>query len=56
MGITADHLRRTVTAYLTARPDQAGFVDPLIQLLDQGVDLTDRREWRGHATASAVVL
>lgn len=28
----------------------------MIQLLDQGVDVTDRRERRGHATASAVVL
>lgn len=56
MGITADHLRRTVTAYLATRPDQRDFVDPLIRLLDQGVDLTDRHEWRGHVTASAVVL
>ncbi|WP_236656028.1 NUDIX hydrolase [Streptacidiphilus jiangxiensis] len=45
-----------MTAYLATRPEQRDFVDPLIQLLDQGVDLTDRREWRGHATASAVVL
>ena len=56
MTITADHLRQTVSRYLAARPDQREFVGPLLNLLDQGVDLSDRREWRGHATASAVVL
>ncbi|MEY9964401.1 8-oxo-dGTP pyrophosphatase MutT (NUDIX family) [Streptacidiphilus sp. MAP12-16] len=56
MTITADHLRRTASRYLASRPDQREFVGPLLELLDQGVDLTDRREWRGHATASAVVL
>ncbi|MEZ0095436.1 NUDIX domain-containing protein [Streptacidiphilus sp. EB129] len=56
MTITADHLRRTASRYLAARPEQREFVGPLLELLDQGVDLTDRREWRGHVTASAVVL
>lgn len=56
MTITADHLRRTASRYLVSRPDQREFVGPLFELLDQGVDLTDRREWRGHVTASAVVL
>jgi 8-oxo-dGTP pyrophosphatase MutT (NUDIX family) len=54
--ITADHLRSTVARYLAACPDQCEFVGPLLELLDQGVDLTNRREWRGHVTASAVVL
>jgi 8-oxo-dGTP pyrophosphatase MutT (NUDIX family) len=54
--ISADHLRRTASRYLVSRPDQREFVGPLLELLDQGVDLTDRREWRGHVTASAVVL
>jgi ADP-ribose pyrophosphatase YjhB (NUDIX family) len=49
-------LRRTADRYLASRPDQREFVGPLLELLDQGVDLANRREWRGHVTASAVVL
>jgi len=54
--ITPDRIRRDFDAYLAQLPDQRPTVAPLLDLLDQGVDVTCRREWRGHLTASAVVV
>jgi len=54
--ISTDHIHQTVHVYLTALPGQRSTVAPLLDLLDQGVDVTRRQEWRGHLTASAVVF
>lgn len=56
MAITHDHVSRTVQAYLVAHP---GYRDELAQvtdLLEAGVDISTRSEWRGHATAGAVLI
>jgi len=54
--ITPDLICRDFDAYLALLPSQRSTVSPLLDLLDQGVDVTCRQEWRGHLTASAVVL
>jgi 8-oxo-dGTP pyrophosphatase MutT (NUDIX family) len=55
VGITADHIRAVIDGYLAAYPAEEGGLRPVLRLLDQGVDLTARREFRGHATAGAVL-
>jgi 8-oxo-dGTP pyrophosphatase MutT (NUDIX family) len=56
MPVTAAHIRAVFDGYLLTHPGQSGYLAPVLSLLDQGVDLSDRREWAGHITASAVVF
>lgn len=56
MPITADHIRTTVTAYLDRHPQEKAGLAELLGLLDAGADLTSRKEFRGHATAGAVLV
>ncbi|MCD9589552.1 MULTISPECIES: NUDIX hydrolase [unclassified Streptomyces] len=55
MPITAEHIRETVGDYLDAHPDEKGTLAPILDLLDAGADLTSRKEFRGHATAGAIL-
>jgi 8-oxo-dGTP pyrophosphatase MutT (NUDIX family) len=55
LAITADHIRATLDCYLAAHPDQRPLLAPALGLLDAGADLTTRTEFRGHATAGAIV-
>ena len=55
LAITADHIRATLTAYLDIHPQDKPDLAPVLDLLDRGGDLTSRKEFRGHATAGAVL-
>lgn len=55
MAITADHIRTTLTAYLDIHPDDKQDLAPVLDLLDSGADITSRKEFRGHATAGAIL-
>ncbi|MGY5133406.1 NUDIX hydrolase [Streptomyces nigrescens] len=48
-------MRTTLTAYLDEHPDEKPALAPALGLLDNGADLTSRKEFRGHATAGAVL-
>jgi 8-oxo-dGTP pyrophosphatase MutT (NUDIX family) len=56
MAITARHIRATLTDYLDEHPDQKSLLAPALGLLDAGADLTTRGEFRGHATAGAILV
>ncbi|MFW6692965.1 NUDIX hydrolase [Streptomyces sp. MAR4 CNX-425] len=55
MPITAEHIRETVDDYLDSHPDEKWRLAPVLELLDAGADLTSRKEFRGHATAGAIL-
>ncbi|MFI6644332.1 NUDIX hydrolase [Streptomyces sp. NPDC050504] len=56
MAITADHIRTTLAEYADAHPEEQHALAPLAELLDQGADVTSRKEFRGHVTAGAVLV
>ncbi|WP_344946044.1 NUDIX hydrolase [Sphaerisporangium flaviroseum] len=56
MAITADHIRTTIGDYLDAHPEERPGLAPVLELLDDGADLTTRKEFRGHATAGAILV
>ncbi|MFD4138479.1 NUDIX hydrolase [Streptomyces sp. NPDC058572] len=55
MPITNDHIREIVHDYLAFHPDDKGQLTPILGLLDAEADLTSRKEFRGHATAGAIL-
>ncbi|MFJ2033758.1 NUDIX hydrolase [Streptosporangium sp. NPDC087985] len=55
MAITADHIHTVIGDYLDAHPEEKHSLAPVLELLDDGADLTTRKEFRGHATAGAVL-
>ncbi|MCQ4081963.1 NUDIX domain-containing protein [Streptomyces sp. RB6PN25] len=55
MAITADHIRTTLGDYLDEHPEEKDSLAPVVELLDAGADLTSRKEFRGHATAGAIL-
>jgi 8-oxo-dGTP pyrophosphatase MutT (NUDIX family) len=55
MAVTAEHIRSTLDAYLGEHPEEKLELASVIELLDAGVDLTSRHEFRGHMTAAAVL-
>ncbi|WP_327413293.1 NUDIX hydrolase [Streptomyces sp. NBC_01233] len=56
MPITADHIRTTLAEYTDAHPEDKHALAPLTELLDEGADVTSRKEFRGHVTAGAVLV
>ncbi|WP_416970219.1 NUDIX hydrolase [Streptomyces sp. 4F14] len=56
MAITPDHIRDTLTAYMDAHPTEKNFLAPAIELLDTHAELASRKEFRGHATAGALLV
>ncbi|GAQ55231.1 NUDIX hydrolase [Streptomyces acidiscabies] len=56
MAITRDHIRETLTAYVDTRPGEKEFLAPVLELLGTDAELTSRKEFRGHATAGAVLV
>ncbi|MFE2925530.1 NUDIX hydrolase [Streptomyces goshikiensis] len=56
MPITADHIRATLTEYTDAHPEEKTALEFVHELIDEGIDVTSRKEFRGHATAGAVVV
>ncbi len=55
MAITADHIRDTLSAYLDQHPEEGKHLTLPLALLDEGADVTSRKEYQGHATAGAVL-
>lgn len=55
MPISADHIREVLDDYLGAHPQDKPQLDSVYELLDAGADLTSRKEFRGHATAGAIL-
>ncbi|WP_348538517.1 NUDIX domain-containing protein [Streptomyces sp. 4R-3d] len=55
LPITEAHLRTTLTTYLDQHPEEKPGLAPVLNLLDSGADLTVRSEFRGHATAGAIL-
>lgn len=55
LAITADHIRTVIGDYLDACPEEKQSLAPALELLDDGADLTTRDEFRGHATAGAIL-
>jgi 8-oxo-dGTP pyrophosphatase MutT (NUDIX family) len=55
MAITAEHIRATLLTYLDQYPQEKDQLAPVLTLLDQGKDLTSRKEFAGHATAGAIL-
>ncbi|MFE2943672.1 NUDIX hydrolase [Streptomyces sp. NPDC059255] len=55
LPITEAHLRTTLTVYLDEHPEEKPGLAPVLDLLDSGADLTVRSEFRGHATAGAIL-
>ncbi|WP_413801090.1 NUDIX hydrolase [Streptomyces iranensis] len=56
LAITADHIRTTLTAYLEAHPEDKASLAPAFDLIHTGANLSSRREFRGHATAGAILI
>ncbi|WP_414168449.1 NUDIX hydrolase [Streptoverticillium reticulum] len=55
LAITADHIRTTLHGYLDEHPEEKLAFAPILDLLDDGADLASRKEFRGHATAGAIL-
>lgn len=57
MTITAQHIHDTLTAYLDRWPEDKDSVSALIDALeDTAGTIASRKEFRGHATAGALLL
>ncbi|MFJ6212789.1 NUDIX hydrolase [Streptomyces sp. NPDC092296] len=56
MPITAQHISETVMTYLDAHPEERPELSAVIALVDGGAEVTSRKEFRGHATAGAVLV
>jgi 8-oxo-dGTP pyrophosphatase MutT (NUDIX family) len=56
MPLSHQHVHGVVSAYLAAHPEDAGSVAPVTAALDLSDDVTSRKEFGGHVTASAVLL
>ncbi|MCX4588255.1 NUDIX domain-containing protein [Streptomyces sp. NBC_01549] len=57
MPITTQHVRDTLDAYLTQRPDEKDQLAVLTEVLDEAADsIVSRKKYRGHATAGAILL
>lgn len=56
MSITNAHISQVIRDYLDDYPTQVSDLEPVITLLDAGVDITVRTEFRGHATAGAILV
>lgn len=55
LAITADHIRTVIGDYLDAYPEEKRNLALALKLLDDGADLATRGEFRGHATAGAIL-
>ncbi|MEU6421126.1 NUDIX hydrolase [Streptomyces spiralis] len=53
--ISNEHIRETAEAYLREHPQASDELAPLFGLLGQDAQLASRKEFRGHATAGAIL-
>lgn len=56
MAISNIHIAKTVRDYMTDNLAEVSQLEPVAALLDAGVDITVRTEFRGHATTGATLV
>ena len=56
MPISTEHIRATLAEYTDAHPEEKPALAVVHGLLEDGVELTSRKEYRGHVTAGAVLV
>ncbi|MFD4635079.1 hypothetical protein ACFVYR_36705 [Streptomyces sp. NPDC058284] len=56
MPIPAQHLQDLVADYLRRHRDEQPLLQPLVDRLAAGANVTDRRAFDGHVTTSGVVI
>ncbi|MFI0218857.1 NUDIX hydrolase [Streptomyces lydicus] len=56
MAIPAPHIHDILTAYLRRYPDERSLLQPLLDRLAAGYDVTSRTDFDGHVTTSGVVV
>jgi 8-oxo-dGTP pyrophosphatase MutT (NUDIX family) len=56
MPITRAHIHSVLDAYLNEHPHEKENLAVAISLLEDGAELASRKEFRGHATAGAVLV
>ncbi|MFF8917810.1 NUDIX hydrolase [Streptomyces sp. NPDC015032] len=56
MTIPAPNLQDLVTGYLRRHPEEQPLLQPLLDRIAAGHDVTDRRQFAGHVTTSGVVI
>ncbi|MER8099977.1 NUDIX hydrolase [Kitasatospora sp. NPDC094016] len=56
MTITPEHICDTIGSYVDQHPEDKAGLAVVLALLDQGADVTSRKEFRGHATAGVVLV
>ncbi|MET9915197.1 NUDIX domain-containing protein [Streptomyces sp. NPDC006476] len=56
MTIPALHLQDLVTGHLRGHPGEQSLLQPLVDRLAAGANVTDRREFDGYVTTSGVVI
>ncbi|MFF4205618.1 NUDIX domain-containing protein [Streptomyces sp. NPDC001668] len=56
MGIPAAHIHDVVTGYLRRYPDEQALLQPLLDRVAAGHDVTRRTDYAGHVTTSGVVV
>ncbi|MEU0108294.1 NUDIX domain-containing protein [Streptomyces sp. NPDC006251] len=56
MGIPASHIHQVVTAYLRRHPGEQALLQPLLDRIAVGHDVTRRTDYEGHVTTSGVVV
>ncbi|MBC7267730.1 NUDIX domain-containing protein [Streptomyces albogriseolus] len=56
MAIPAPHLRDVVTAYVSRHPEEQALLQPLLDRIGAGCNVTDRGQFDGHITTSGVVI
>ncbi|AMM10762.1 NUDIX hydrolase [Streptomyces albidoflavus] len=56
MPITAEHIRETLAEYADAHPEEKSTLSVVLEQLDRGADLTNRKTSPVHVTAGAVVV
>ncbi|MGW1431993.1 NUDIX hydrolase [Streptomyces sp. NPDC002431] len=56
MTITAGHIRTTIAIYLDEHPEDKRELGVVLDLLNDGGDLTSRKNLPGHVTAGAILV
>jgi 8-oxo-dGTP pyrophosphatase MutT (NUDIX family) len=56
MAVSVEHIRELLASYEGSYPEDKAGLALVWELLDDGAEVTSRGEFRGHVTASAIVV
>jgi 8-oxo-dGTP pyrophosphatase MutT (NUDIX family) len=56
MAVSVAHIRELLTSYEGSYPEDKAGLALVWELLDEGAEVTSRGEFRGHVTASAIMV